>query len=309
MLMPRKVRHRKTHRGRMTGIAKGGTRVTFGDYGIQALEPGWITNRQIEAARIAMTRYIKRGGKVWINIFPDKPVTQKPAETRMGSGKGNPEHWVAVVKPGRVMFELSGVPEPTAREAMRLAMHKLPIKTPFVVRQDEAMMACRAAELRELNDTELEHRLGEAKEELFNLRFQNATGQLDNIARLPQVRARRRPHRDAAARARDRRGRAACEAQERTMADETSDRARTTRRKVREGIVVSTKMDKTVVVAVIDRVRHRRYGKTHAAHEPPLRARRGQRRARGRPRPHRRDPPDVEAEALARRGSPRAGRE
>ena len=137
MLMPRKVRHRKTHRGRMTGISKGGTRVTFGDYGIQALEPGWITNRQIEAARIAMTRYIKRGGKVWINIFPDKPVTQKPAETRMGSGKGNPEHWVAVVKPGRVMFELSGVPEPTAREAMRLAMHKLPIKTRFVVRQDE----------------------------------------------------------------------------------------------------------------------------------------------------------------------------
>ncbi len=123
MLMPRKVRHRKTHRGRMTGISKGGTRVTFGDYGIQALEPGWIT---------------KRGGKVWINIFPDKPVTQKPAETRMGSGKGNPEHWVAVVKPGRVMFELSGVPEPTAREAMRLAMHKLPIKTRFVVRQDEA---------------------------------------------------------------------------------------------------------------------------------------------------------------------------
>ena len=133
---PKTRGRRKTHRGRMTGMSKGGTRVTFGDYGIQALEPGWITNRQIEAARIAMTRYIKRGGKVWINIFPDKPVTQKPAETRMGSGKGNPEHWVAVVKPGRVMFELSGVPEPTAREAMRLAMHKLPIKTRFVVRQD-----------------------------------------------------------------------------------------------------------------------------------------------------------------------------
>ena len=138
MLMPRKVKHRKQQRGRMSGIAKGGTKVTFGDYGIQALEPGWITNRQIEAARIAMTRYIKRGGKVWITIFPDKPVTQKPAETRMGSGKGNPEHWVAVVKPGRVMFELSGVPEHVAREAMRLAMHKLPIKTRFVVRQEEA---------------------------------------------------------------------------------------------------------------------------------------------------------------------------
>src|SRR5881227_2300551 len=137
MLMPRKVKHRKQHRGRMTGAAKGGTTVTFGDYAIQALEPGWVTARQIEAARIAMTRHVKRGGKVWIRVFPDKPVTQKPAETRMGSGKGNPEHWVAVVKPGRVMFELSGVPEPTAREAMRLAMHKLPIKTRFVVRQDE----------------------------------------------------------------------------------------------------------------------------------------------------------------------------
>jgi len=122
----------------MTGASKGGTKINFGDFGIQALEPGWITNRQIEAARIAMTRHIKRGGKVWINIFPDKPVTQKPAETRMGSGKGNPERWVAVVKPGRVMFELSGVAEPLAREAMRLAQHKLPIKTRFIVRQEEA---------------------------------------------------------------------------------------------------------------------------------------------------------------------------
>ena len=135
MLMPKKVKHRKQQRGRMTGQAKGGTQVSFGDYGIQALEPGWITARQIEAARIAMTRKIKRGGKVWINIFPDKPVTQKPAETRMGSGKGNPEGWVAVVKPGRVMFELAGVPEPLAREAMRLAGHKLPIKTKFIMRE------------------------------------------------------------------------------------------------------------------------------------------------------------------------------
>ena len=138
MLMPRKVKHRKQQRGRLTGQAKGGTAITFGDFGIQALEPGWITARQIEAARIAMTRHVKRGGKVWIRVFPDKPVTKKPAETRMGSGKGNPEHWVAVVKPGRVMFELSGVPEPTAREAMRLAQHKLPIKTRFIVRKDEA---------------------------------------------------------------------------------------------------------------------------------------------------------------------------
>ena len=138
MLMPRKVRHRKVQRGRMSGMAKGGTRVTFGDYGLQALEPAWITARQIEAARIAMTRHIRRGGKVWINIFPDKPVTEKPAETRMGSGKGNPEYWVAVVKPGRVMFELAGVQEETAREAIRLAMHKLPVKCRFVKREDEA---------------------------------------------------------------------------------------------------------------------------------------------------------------------------
>jgi large subunit ribosomal protein L16 len=121
----------------MRGQATGGTRLAFGEYGIQAIEPGWITNRQIEAARIAMTRYIKRGGKVWINVFPDKPVTQKPAETRMGSGKGNPEQWVAVVKPGRVLFELSGVTEPIAREAMRLAIHKLPVKSRFIMREEE----------------------------------------------------------------------------------------------------------------------------------------------------------------------------
>ena len=136
MLMPRKVKHRKQHRGRLNGNAKGGTSVSFGEYGIQALEPGWITARQIEAARIAMTRHIKRGGKVWINVFPDKPVTQKPAETRMGSGKGNPEKWVAVVKPGRIMFEVAGVSEEVAKEAMRLAAQKLPIKCKFVTRAD-----------------------------------------------------------------------------------------------------------------------------------------------------------------------------
>jgi len=136
MLAPKRVKHRKHHRGRMRGNARGGVRVQFGDYGLKALERGWISNRQIEAARIAMTRKIKRGGKVWINIYPDKPVTQKPAETRMGSGKGNPEGWVAVVKPGRVMFELAGVSEDLAREAMRLAGHKLPVKTKFVERED-----------------------------------------------------------------------------------------------------------------------------------------------------------------------------
>ena len=137
MLSPRKVKHRKQHRGSMRGLAKGGTEVAFGDFGLQATTAGWLTNRQIEAARIAMTRHIKRGGKVWINVFPHKAYTKKPAETRMGSGKGSPEGWVAVVKPGRVMFELSGVPESVAREAMRLAAHKLPVKCRFVTREGE----------------------------------------------------------------------------------------------------------------------------------------------------------------------------
>ena len=138
MLMPKRVKHRKVMRGRRKGNSKGGTAVTFGEYGLKSLDRGWITNRQIEAARVAMTRKMKRGGKVWINVFPDKPVTKKPAETRMGKGKGNPEGWVAVVKPGRVMFEVSGVPEELAREAMRVAGHKLPIKTKFVAREGSA---------------------------------------------------------------------------------------------------------------------------------------------------------------------------
>ena len=136
MLMPRKTKHRKQFRGRRAGYTKGQVDVQFGDYGIKSLENGWVTNRQIEAARIAMTRKIRRGGKVWINVFPDKPVTQKPAETRMGSGKGAPEHWVAVIKPGRVMFELAGVPEPLAKEALRLAGRKLPIKARFIAREE-----------------------------------------------------------------------------------------------------------------------------------------------------------------------------
>ncbi len=136
MLIPKRVKRRKVQRGRMKGKATRGSAISYGQFGLQAIEPGWITSNQIEAARIAMTRYIKRGGKVWIKIFPDKPVTQKPAETRMGSGKGSPEYWVAVVKPGRVMFEISGVAEDTAREAMRLAMHKLPIKCKFVKREE-----------------------------------------------------------------------------------------------------------------------------------------------------------------------------
>ena len=137
MLLPKRVKFRRVHRGRMKGKAMRGNFVSNGDFGLQALEPAWITSNQIEAARIAMTRYIKRGGQVWIKIFPDKPVTEKPAETRMGSGKGSPEYWVAVVKPGRVLFEIAGVPEETAREAMRLASNKLPIKCKFVKKEEQ----------------------------------------------------------------------------------------------------------------------------------------------------------------------------
>ena len=136
MLMPKKVKFRRHQRGRMKGISKGGTEIDFGEFGLQALEPKWVTSQQIEAARIAMTRYVKRGGKIWIKIFPHKPVTAKPAETRMGKGKGSPEYWVAVVKPGRIMFEIAGVPEETAREAMRLAAQKLPMKCKFVKREE-----------------------------------------------------------------------------------------------------------------------------------------------------------------------------
>lgn len=137
MLSPKRTKFRKQHRGRMRGMAYRGNEVQFGDFALQAIEPSWITARQIEAARRAMTRYIKRGGKIWIRIFPDKPITMRPAETRMGSGKGNPEFWVAVVKPGRIMFEMNGVAEPIAREAMRLAAQKLPIKTKFINRNEE----------------------------------------------------------------------------------------------------------------------------------------------------------------------------
>ena len=137
MLLPKRVKYRRVQRGRMTGKATRGNTITYGEYGLQATEPAWITSNQIEAARVAMTRYIKRGGKVWIKIFPDKPVTKQPAETRMGSGKGSPEYWVAVVKPGRIMFEIAGVSEEVAREALRLASHKLPIKTKIVKREAE----------------------------------------------------------------------------------------------------------------------------------------------------------------------------
>lgn len=140
MLSPRRTKFRKQQRGRMQGLAIRGSSLNFGDFALQALEPAWITSRQIEASRRAMTRYIRRGGKIWIRVFPDKPVTMRPAETRMGSGKGSPEFWVAVVKPGRILFEIAGVPEATAREAMRLASHKLPIKTKFIMRSEEGQV-------------------------------------------------------------------------------------------------------------------------------------------------------------------------
>ena len=190
MLAPKRVLHRKVQRGSMKGQAKGNTELHFGDYGIKALEAHWITNRQIEAARVAKTRYMRRGGRVFITIFPDKPITKKPAETRMGSGKGNPEEWVAVVKPGRIMFEISGVSEEIAREALRLAQHKLPIKTKIVARADQQNgedKSMKPAEIRALSDEQLAEKLKECRAELFNLRFQMATSQLDNTARVKTV--------------------------------------------------------------------------------------------------------------------------
>ena len=180
MLMPKRVKYRKQMRGRVAATPRAAPQVNFGEYGLKALERGWITNRQIEAARVAMTRKIKRGGKVWINVFPDKPYTKKPAETRMGSGKGNPEGWVAVVKPGRVMFELAGVPEDLAKDAMRLAGHKLPIKTKFVTARERRSEGRRSHALR----PDLVEALKDARQEAFNLRFRHATGELENTAGL-----------------------------------------------------------------------------------------------------------------------------
>ena len=186
MLMPKRVKRRKQFRGTMAGKALRGNKITNGQYGLVALEPAWIKSNQIEAARIAMTRYMKRSGKVFIKIFPDKPVTAKPAETRMGSGKGALEYWVAVVKPGRVMFEIADVPEEVAKEALRLAMHKLPLKCKIVSKEEleEDYMN----ELNAKSVDELQNELVAAKKELFNLRFQNATNQLENTSRIKDVR-------------------------------------------------------------------------------------------------------------------------
>ena len=191
MLMPKRVKRRKQFRGSMAGKANRGTTITYGEYGIVATEPCWIKSNQIEAARIAMTRYIKRGGQVFIKIFPDKPVSAKPAETRMGSGKGALEYWVAVVKPGRVLFEIGGVDEATAKEALRLATHKLPLKCKIVSKADLEGGDNSENYVEELNaksSAELNEELVAAKKELFNLRFQNATNQLDNTSRIKEVR-------------------------------------------------------------------------------------------------------------------------
>lgn len=193
MLMPKRVKHRKQFRGSMAGKATRGNKITYGEYGIVSLEPCWIKANQIEAARVAMTRYIKRGGKVWIKIFPEKPVTHKPMGVRMGKGKGALEYWVAVVKPGRVLFEISGVPEDVAKEALRLATHKLPCKCKVVSRADleggeSNETSAYLEELKSLTVADLQSQLVDAKKELFNLRFQNATNQLDNTARIKEVR-------------------------------------------------------------------------------------------------------------------------
>ena len=188
MLMPKKVKYRKQQRGRRTGKAWRGGALAFGEYGLKALEPAWITDRQIEASRVAITRFIKRGGKLWIRIFPDKPFTKKPAETRMGKGKGAPEQWVAVVKPGRIMFEMAGVDLATATEAMKLAAHKLPIRTQVRHPRGGALMPRRIEKIREMNANELETQQRELAEQIFRLRFQLSTGQAEALTKLREAR-------------------------------------------------------------------------------------------------------------------------
>ena len=188
MLMPKRVKYRKVHRGRRRGIASRGNQVSFGDFGLQALAPAWLSSRQIEAARRAIVRYLRRGGKLWIRVFPDHPVTKRPAETRMGGGKGAVEFWAAVVRPGLMLFEVAGVTEEEAKAAMRLASHKLPIRDAIRAPRDWGGSLMRPSEIRNLTQVELGRHLDESYQEMFNLRFQYATGQLKNTARLGEVR-------------------------------------------------------------------------------------------------------------------------
>jgi large subunit ribosomal protein L16 len=184
MMMPKKVKYRKQQRGRMAGKAWRGSTIAFGDWGLKAMECGWVTDRQIEAARVAMTRSIKRGGKVWIRLFPDKPITKKPAETRMGKGKGAPEQWVAVIRPGKILFEMEGVDRATAGAAMRLAAHKLAIKTKVIGREDAESRDMKAQKVRDLDDNELRNQLRDMQETMFRLQFQLNMGQADGLKKL-----------------------------------------------------------------------------------------------------------------------------
>ena len=186
MLMPKKVKYRKQQRGRMKGKAWTGSAVTFGDFGLKAMECGWVTNREIEAGRIAITRFIKRSGRIWIRMFPDKPITKKPQETRMGKGKGAPEGWVMVVKPGRILYEMEGIPESEAREALRLAAHKLSDQDP--VRDPGGGRVMKAEKIREMSVDDLRTKERELREQLFRLRFQKSLGQLDNALKLKEAR-------------------------------------------------------------------------------------------------------------------------
>ena len=188
MLMPKKVKYRKQQRGRMAGKAWRGSDISFGNYGLRALEPCWLTDRQIEAARVAMTRFIKRGGKIWIRVFPDKPITKKPQETRMGKGKGAPEQWVCVVRPGRIMFEMEGVSEVDARQAMRLAAAKLPIKTRFATRFAEEKASMKVTEFRDLGVDELRQREKDLDDQVFRLRIQKSMGQVEAGYKLKSLR-------------------------------------------------------------------------------------------------------------------------
>jgi len=188
MLMPKKVKFRKVQRGRMKGKAWRGSSISFGEYGLKAMDCGWITSRQIEAARIAMTRFIKRGGKVWIRLFPDKPITKKPAETRMGKGKGAPEEWVAVIRPGKMLFEMEGVGLDIAQQAMRLAAHKIPIKTKFVARETAEQVAMKKDKMKGLDPLEMHAKLRDIDEQSFRVRFQISMGQTEGLKKLRENR-------------------------------------------------------------------------------------------------------------------------
>ena len=192
MLMPKKVKYRKQQRGRMTGKAWRGSELAFGDFGLKVLEPGWITDRQIEASRVAMTRFVKRGGKIWIRLFPDKPVTKKPAETRMGKGKGAPDHWVAVVRPGKILFEMEGVTPQDASEAMRLASHKLPLRTRICKARISSALKrkkiMKSEKIRNLTDEELSHQERDLNDQLFKLKFQLNMGQTESLKKIRGMR-------------------------------------------------------------------------------------------------------------------------